>query len=798
MDGTDGIQKVAQKAGQPHLNFGAGPGSHSRKNQFVKPGFLDSHDNTPEHGDAMVQSQEVPRLVRLNPFVFPSNTALRFVVLIVSILASGLFTYNVLGDLVLSSILESSTQCVWHDKAIQAATHIRTPQVLDAASKAWWRCAMPFYLPHLLFLIGGVVLILGVAAVIYWLTPLWKLTRGRLVPLSTEDTPGLIAYLVELCDEVGLTLVPRFVWNQLNFTSSPRVFGRLGRYYIALTGGLVTLFSTDQAAFRVIMLHELAHLRNRDVNKTYFAIAVWWAFVAVALLPVVVIFLFQHALFHPYLILCIIALTILVYLSRNGVLRAREIYADVRASTWDSQETLIRLLQSLRPLQGWWQRLKSFHPDPQKRCQMVCETHQLFRVDLWVTFSLGIAIGVAFPNIEGMLKEFFAILIPISIYSDILPNVGISFPELAALGTAFLAASLIVGVVGIDIWRAAFAALAQSRSQSGLDRISLTLGAGLILGTFLSPSLANYFIKFSMENFTELFVSSLPWALLLLLSLILTLRWIATGAAVWLEIAAKRRSPRLISRTGLVIAGGTLTVWLTQLFLFRTNSALFPTATRDFAHFNPTSLQVLLTNTISEPASLLAFMSLWVFPLAAWFWHKGATAIGQPDWAFLDSSPSPSLNLPYHHCIRLPVALVAGLVGGVAFCGLQIMIQLWWHQNVPLSIRSDDQYISLFFWSNVALAALIQAGIASIIVIKVRKLGEPHGLFAAFIASIVMTIGFLGMNRLFGGGLHFPLIWLTLCSMINGGALLALPVTLIVSTVDRRIRKVSPCDSATP
>ena len=47
----------------------------------------------------------------------------------------------------------------------------------------------------------------------------------------------------------------------------------------------MTQFYTDQPAFRAVLLHELAHLRNGDVDKTYLTLAIWRAFVAGALIP---------------------------------------------------------------------------------------------------------------------------------------------------------------------------------------------------------------------------------------------------------------------------------------------------------------------------------------------------------------------------------------------------------------------------------------------------------------------------------------------------------------------------------
>jgi Zn-dependent protease with chaperone function len=737
--------------------------------------------------DTQTTPQEVPRLPRLNPFAFPSNTTLRFFVLIISVISSSLFIYTAMSSPVLIDQLNAYIQCP-------------TTNATGNASRA---CSAPFLLLHVLFLTGGIALVLGTATVIYWLIPLWKLRWEKLVPLSSEDAPEVVEYLSKLCNETELTPVPRFVWNPLNFTSGAVAFGHFGRYYISLTGGLVTMFYTDQAAFRAIMLHELAHLRNRDVNKTYFTVSIWWAFVAAALVPFVIeetfIALSRSDLFGLYQIWRIIALTVLVYLTRNGVLRAREFYADVRASIWEnSSEALTRVLQSLPPSHGRWQTLARVHPDPHERSQILQETHRLFRLNLWTIFSLGIAIGVAFPNIEDLLNDLFSLLIPTNVHNPFWLGY-IWYGELAALGTGLIFASLLVGTIGVDIWRERFAALVQRRSQSDIDRVSLGLGGGLIIGTLLSLSVETPIARFDIR---ELFVLNLAWGLLLLISLMLFLRWIATGASVWLEITTKRSSPRLIYRTGLAIAGIVLTAWLAQLFLFRAIS--LTVFSEDFLTIRGSSADALIhTLGLPDPrfapilvflgsiwrlGPLLALISLWAFPLSVWFWHKQATTTAQPSWAFLDT-PSPSLNSLYQDSIRPRFTLMTGLVGGLVFCGLYAILRIWLELNVSLATRGTDQFLLNLYWGTIALAALLQAVVAGIVAARVKLLGGLHGLFAAFVAGCVMTIGFLAINLLRGGSINGPFIWTTFSTMINGGALLALPVVLIVSAIARSLSK---------
>jgi Zn-dependent protease with chaperone function len=115
-------------------------------------------------------------------------------------------------------------------------------------------------------------------------------------------------------------------------------------------GGLITRFHTDRAAFRVVILHKLAHLRNGDVNKAYFTWAIWWALVVAVLLPS----LLKELRFpDDNLAGTAFVLTVLVYLTRNAVLRAREFYADARASAWDGRTgALSRVLETLPGARG--------------------------------------------------------------------------------------------------------------------------------------------------------------------------------------------------------------------------------------------------------------------------------------------------------------------------------------------------------------------------------------------------------------------------------------------------------------
>lgn len=120
-------------------------------------------------------------------------------------------------------------------------------------------------------------LFLTAVAVLYWVLPRWKGRRGKVVPLDGHvDPTGEVRRAVdELVAVAGLTRSPRIVIDPAAHTPSAVVFGRWRRYTVCLHGGLLARRSADPAGFRGVVLHELAHIRNRDVDITYGTVALW-------------------------------------------------------------------------------------------------------------------------------------------------------------------------------------------------------------------------------------------------------------------------------------------------------------------------------------------------------------------------------------------------------------------------------------------------------------------------------------------------------------------------------------------
>ncbi len=721
-------------------------------------------------------------LPRLNPFAFPSDTDFRFVLLIVSVLGSSLIFFN---GLAYATPFLHQQVVAWYHCALEFQRVKPTNytdfytyvNALEAANTTYAQCAGSFLFMLSTLSIGGVALVLAVATGIYWSFPIWKLRRGKLVPLSREDAPEVVDYLSNLCREVGLTSHPRFVWNPLNLTSGALAFGRLSRYYVALSGGLVTQFYTDQPAFRAIVLHELAHLRNADVDKTYFTVAIWWAFVAVVLVPFVVIELFQSQIDITFgLGWRVLPLTVLVYLTRNAVLRAREYYADVRASTWDGSSALSRVLKALPHSRKGWQARVSVHPDPDERCRVLDETQRLFRLNFWEAFGVGVAVTIAFSNIQTLVG-WIGLLTGIQKIADL---------ALELLVPVIIFAPIIVGVLGLSTWRATFAKIARDAAPHGSGLLGLSLGFGLILGRFLL--LSPQPLPGSTDLATLLY--DLPWNVLLLIGLFFFFRWIAAGASVWLEIAATRRSLRLIYTSGLIIASVVLIIGLEYLFYYRDLSSIdLSQGSSSLSNPIADSINVFFSVTLLQPTTLLALICLWVFPLAASFWRRRMARVATASWAFLDS-PSQYARLPLQEPLRPLLAPMIGLVGGLLYCILLLLIQIWRHSNVSAAITNTSQFIQLFTFGRFVGGAILQAIIAAIVAVSVRRLGVLHGLFAAFVAGCVMTAGVCNSLLLYGQTIDSNYVWVILGWMVNGGAILALLTVLPVSALAGWIRRL--------
>lgn len=730
--------------------------------------------------------QGVPRPARLNPFAFPSDTSLRFILLILCVLGASLWIYHSpflqrTSDFVKS--IDAQYQCIKGSNLEKTFPEIASlsPQGytdLETAQSANQRCMAPFYLQDVIRMLVGVILLLSVAGAIYLTFPAWKRWRKRLVPLPVEDLPDVTAELANLCREARLARQPAFVWNPLNPVSEGLAFGRLGRYSVALTGGLVKQFYTDLPAFRAVIRHELAHLRNADVDKTYFSVAIWWAFIITALIPGAVYLgmdfttsaLNVNLAFYINIIGRVLALAVLVLLTRNAVLRARELYADVRASTWDGPTgALNRVLEDFtRSKRGRHWAVMLAHPDPETRYTIVHDTRSLFQIGFWMAFGTGIAAAITFDGIFFLFSSLGELL---------------QFAPLAGAVAGLFLGGLAVGVVGSALWRATFAALAEGKTPRGTGRIALSVVLGIAIGQLLSLSVVGTDLP-SLNTLGEFLAVCAIEGFFLLGSLWLILRWIVTDATTWLHVSASTSTLRWSSLLGLIVAGGIWAGCFGSLLSIGELILSVPVAISVVVLGFAALLGILII--LAQPFIMVELISLWAVPLSVRFWRKrGGTPVGS-SWAWLDPPPQQG-TFPRQEPFHIRLALLTGIAGGLLFCVLELNLRFWLHLTVSEAIRAQASFkLDIWYWS-IIRAAVVQAGVAIVTAAWARRLGGLQGLFAAFIAGCVATVGFLGINLLFGGSINPSFAWNILSSFVLPGGLLAVLVAPAVAALTKRL-----------
>ncbi|MFI1617843.1 M48 family metalloprotease [Streptomyces lydicus] len=133
--------------------------------------------------------------------------------------------------------------------------------------------------------LGALWLAVGI---VYWLLPAYRIRRRRLRPLPTTGLADLRRTLDELVAVAGLRCRVRFVVDWRQRAPSGLAFGRVGRCHVLLSAGLLQLHRRVPEAFRAIVLHELAHLRNRDVDIAFLTIICYRLFVVAVAIPLAV------------------------------------------------------------------------------------------------------------------------------------------------------------------------------------------------------------------------------------------------------------------------------------------------------------------------------------------------------------------------------------------------------------------------------------------------------------------------------------------------------------------------------
>jgi Zn-dependent protease with chaperone function len=341
---------------------------------------------------------------RVSVFALPAKTSFRFALLIVAVLTSSGMVYEAIYFATPRGAALAALVRVCQARAL--ATHPQGYSAYAAALARARACRAGGERVEGLWALLGIGVLAVLAGAMYWAQPWWYRRHRRLVPLTSEEAPKVIERLEQLREQAGVGPV---TWLQqpLNFAPSAFAFGRVRRRIVAVSGGAVVSQARQPVVFDAIVVHELGHIRNRDIDQTYLAVAVWWAFVVAALLPMAGLLISGKLSPPAPLIWRAVVLALLVYLLRNSILRSREFGADARVAELDPDTRLGQVLAGQPPRRGrriW--HMGWLHPSGRDRAAALLDPAPVYRCGFWDGLAIGLVAAMGAEAGRDLAERF--------------------------------------------------------------------------------------------------------------------------------------------------------------------------------------------------------------------------------------------------------------------------------------------------------------------------------------------------------------------------------------------------------
>ncbi|WP_079123166.1 M48 family metalloprotease [Streptomyces abyssalis] len=491
---------------------------------------------------------------RRDPFTVPSGTTLRFALLVLSTTAVVMsFAATRFGH---GDSDEAKRRFVEYRDCWERDNRETSGFPSGDRPSAEELCGADPRLVDLWVPVTAVLVFWLVVFVIYWYLPAWRIRRRRYVRLGGE-LPDVARALERLRAGTDTEQVSWYV-QPLNSRVSALAFGRWRRRHIVLSGGLVALRTARPEAFEAVVLHELAHVRNRDIDISFLTIAAGRAG-----LPVLLMTLpsgigwellwgtgtaasFAQGAASSLQTLCLI---VVMPLARRAVLRSREFYADARAQQWNTSPQALHALfgseNGKRRLAGGLLRV---HPTAARRRAMLHDTGPLFRSGFWELFAAGSVLGALYTDLTNTYMFNSAL------------DAGADTAKW--LLADFVTGTLFGGIVG-------FLALRSDEGFPGAAKRVLRAPAwGLGCGLALGGGLFNASIVFTLASAGQFGLGFLPWTALLAAAAFVSARWMSRTVRLW-RPALRHRQRRALTLCGFVAAAGLLFAcvlhWLMEL-----------------------------------------------------------------------------------------------------------------------------------------------------------------------------------------------------------------------------------------
>jgi hypothetical protein len=601
-------------------------------------------------------------------------------------------------------------------------------------------------------LVGGARPVLGAALVA---NPAQATAPTRPCPVSRTGGTALQRE-ADVREPVNYLLAP------LNPRVAGLAFGRLGRRYVLISGGLVALFTRDRAAFRTVVLHELAHIRNRDLDISFITIIVWRVVAVLMVRELLSAGLHVASGLYPgYGIASTVAsttqlvlLAVVVPMARNAVLRSRELYADARTAQWDSSP---ESLQHLFDVYSRWTHpgggALRMHPALIERRAALNDPRSFFTVGFWEMLGVGLTVTLT----TSLVSEFIS-------HPDFAKGPGQAIEFVLPV---LLAAPLLAAGVGLSVWRDVIRA-SVTGTTTELTRAGFGLAIGLALGALITPTNAFNFYGTRMSPLGIM----VPWLGFMFLSGLGIVRWITLVTRCWLPGVVRRDYPVRIILATLAAISVPLAVWLGI-------AVLLPVAALTVQVIYPGVPEIMLIPLtaagmsffpLSAPVLIPLLVSIAVIPLAGSTWsQRNVTRSGPADWITLD----PLLSDWCPPAPRSAARIVLWSAAIAAAVGITIVL-------VAVTIGSKDIEVVIdfaAFFTQLAAAVLASA--------RTHHLRTIHGIAAAFLAGSVVLIVSVTVGPLLTG--EVPLSGNHAMVIPAAGLLVATGAALLTASLARAI-----------
>ncbi|MEU8662325.1 M48 family metalloprotease [Actinoplanes philippinensis] len=536
-----------------------------------------------------------PRRAAGDPAVLPATLSARFLILFVLILATTASVWGYLG-VRLGRPGETRVAACLQGTGLAGLPSYQpgAPPALIGDTVPVIACVAPDIPLIVWSSLAGPAALMACALTGYALATPWRLwrRRGRLRPLHTYD-PAAAAKIDELIEGYGLPRHP--VVMVAPAARDSFVFGTARRPLLCVAGETARKHARDPARFTGVVLHELAHLKNRDTGPTLLLGTAWRSFLALAAVPYLALLaadltgltpritLFRHDDLHT--MAAIAVLLTLVALTRQAVLRDRELTADATAGRHPSGAATLAYLTTLRTppatstasrdpgarsprraALSWGAvaafgrraaararrpRVLSTHPDIALRLRVAAEPWTLPSLSVAQLFGAGVGLAVLCQDAGTLAWQAL-----IAAGVDPVPGPRMTFLLImvVALATAGPIGAL-AWLVNVTAWQRRL-----TTARPPVAALALGLGAGMLAGEPAAVSAANASRWGVFDGVGDGAAGPAVVSALALIGILAALaRWSWDNAGAWLPTI--RGSLRRASRRSAVIGALAVLPW---------------------------------------------------------------------------------------------------------------------------------------------------------------------------------------------------------------------------------------------